>query len=253
VTAAPKIARVRHEVKRRQLTVARVERLGPTMVRVALCGAELEGFTSLGFDDHVKLFFPSGEPMPPMRDFTPRRYDAEAGELWIDFFHHESGPAASWAAQVAVGQTLSVGGPRGSSIISTEGIDSHLLIGDETALPAMGRRLEELPAGARALVVIETDAGAAAYPFENRSAAEYVWVPRSPLSGAPAGNLIATLRTLNFSPGRCFAWAALEMQAVRAIRRYLIEERQFDKHWVKAAAYWQRDAAGVHEVIRDEE
>ena len=54
-----------------------------------------------------------------------------------------------------------VGGPRGSSIISSEGIDSHLLIGDETALPAIGRRLEELPPGSRALVVIETADGAA--------------------------------------------------------------------------------------------
>jgi NADPH-dependent ferric siderophore reductase len=43
------------------------------------------------------------------------------------------------------------------------------------------------------------------------------------------------------------------MQAVRAVRRHLVDERQFDKHWVKAAAYWQRDAAGVHEVIRDED
>jgi NADPH-dependent ferric siderophore reductase len=261
MNSAPEIARVRHEVKRRELTVARVERLVPTMVRVALCGAALEGFTSLGFDDHVKLFFPAGVTAdevapgqaPPMRDFTPRRYDAEAGELWIDFFLHEAGPAASWAAQVAVGQTLTVGGPRGSAVISTEGIDSHLLIGDETALPAMGRRLEELPAGTRALVVIETDAGAAGYPFENRSAADYVWIPRSPLAGAPGGNLIAALQTLKFPPGRCFAWAALEMQAVRAVRRHLVDERQFDKHWVKAAAYWQRDAAGVHEVIRDEE
>jgi NADPH-dependent ferric siderophore reductase len=115
----------------------------------------------------------------------------------------------------------------------------------------MGRRLEQLPAGTRALAVIETDTGAAVYPFENKSAAEYVWVPRGPASGAPAETLIAKLRTLKFPPGRCFAWAALEMQAARAIRRYLVDERQFDKRWVKAAAYWQRDAVGVHEVIGD--
>jgi len=34
--------------------------------------------------------------------------------------------------------------------------DSYLLIGDETALPAIARRLEELPAGRTVLAVIES-------------------------------------------------------------------------------------------------
>ena len=90
----PRITRVRHELKRRALTVARVERVPLNMVRVVLNGEELEGFISLGFDDHIKVFFPTA-----MRDFTPRRLDADAGELWIDIFLHDGGPAASWAAQ----------------------------------------------------------------------------------------------------------------------------------------------------------
>jgi NADPH-dependent ferric siderophore reductase len=44
-------------------------------------------------------------------------------------------------------------------------------------------------------------------------------------------------------------WTALESQSARAVRRYLVEERHFDKHWVKAAGYWRRDAVGVHEVF----
>src|SRR5271170_6931068 len=150
MSGAPDVRRVRHETKRRNLTIARIESLGSSMLRVVARGEALEGFTSLGFDDHVKLFFPAGEtdqagthdesrgegtPAPTMRDFTPRRYDAHAGELWIDFFLHDAGPAATWAAQVAVGQMLTVGGPRGSSVISPTGIDFHLMIGDETALP----------------------------------------------------------------------------------------------------------------------
>src|SRR3984893_17635046 len=110
----PHVTRVRHDTKRRRLTVARVDRLAPKMVRVVLRGEDLLGFTSLGFDDHVKLFFSSDSdrlPEPAMRDFTLRRYDADAGELWIDFYLHEAGPAASWASQVAVGQELGVGAP----------------------------------------------------------------------------------------------------------------------------------------------
>src|SRR5450631_2784349 len=91
----PRLERVRHELKRRRLTVSRVERVAPTMVRVVLSGDELQGFTSLGFDDHVKLFFPSSMEgaEPAKRDFTPRRFDPLTGELWIDFFLHAAGPA----------------------------------------------------------------------------------------------------------------------------------------------------------------
>jgi NADPH-dependent ferric siderophore reductase len=253
MNGVPDIRRVRHETKRRQLTITRVEPLGSNMLRVVARGEALEGFTSLGFDDHVKLFFPFGEADHTMRDFTPRRYDARTGELWIDFFLHEAGPAASWAAQVAVGQTLTVGGPRGSSVISPEGIEFHLMIGDETALPAIGRRLEELPAGARVLAVIETEDGSAGYPLKKSATSEFVWISRSSAQGAPGQGLIDSLRTLNFPRERCFAWAALESQSARAIRRYLVNERGFDKHWVKAAGYWQHAAAGVHEVIQDED
>src|SRR5258708_25018777 len=78
VSDLPHVTRVRHDTKRRRLTVARVDRLAPKMVRVVLRGEDLPGFTSLGFDDHVKLFFSSGPggplPQPGMREFTPRPY-----------------------------------------------------------------------------------------------------------------------------------------------------------------------------------
>jgi NADPH-dependent ferric siderophore reductase len=149
------IRRVRHEVKRRRLTVDQISPVTPKMLRITLAGEELAGFTSLGFDDHVKLFFPTestSEPeptdRPPMRDYTPR-YDAGTGLLHIDFAIHDAGPATDWALRARVGDSLTIGGPRGSAIIPME-FDWHLFIGDETALPAIGRRLEELPAGSRA-------------------------------------------------------------------------------------------------------
>jgi NADPH-dependent ferric siderophore reductase len=255
VSNLPSIVRVRHEVKRRSVTVTRVEHLAPKMIRVVVGGEDLAQFTSLGFDDHVKLFFASSEAGPvenlPMRDFTPRRFDADALELWIDFYLHDAGPAASWAAQAAVGQPLTVGGPRGSFIISTDGIDSHVLIGDETALPAIGRRLEELPASARALVVLESDGGSTGYPLASRAALDVVSVARSGRTEGAGKELIEVLRTLEFPPGRCFTWVAAESQAARAIRRHLTDERGFDKHWIKAAGYWQRGAIGTHDTIQE--
>jgi NADPH-dependent ferric siderophore reductase len=248
---SPSITRVRHEAKRRNLTVTRLERLAPTMLRTVLGGMELAGFTSLGFDDHVKLFFPA-EAAPVMRDFTPRHYDAAAGELWIDFYLHETGPAATWAAQVAVGHTVVVGGPRGSALISLEGIDSHVLIGDETALPAIGRRLAELPPNTSALVLRESDGGAKSYPLQSRAPVKVVEVARDGQGAAPAQEIIETLRNLTLPAGRCFIWVATESQAARAIRRYLTDERGLDRHWIKAAGYWQRGTSGTHDRIHDD-
>lgn len=267
--SVPRIVRVRHELKVRRVSVAQVEQLAPRMVRVMVRGEDLRGFTSLGFDDHVKLFLPAddgqlhlpllgpsgptrveGGAAPIARDFTPRRFNAEMGELIIDFFLHDHGPASMWAAQAAAGQVVGVGGPRGSSIIPVEGIDSHLLIGDETALPAIGRRLEELPANTHAVVVAEVDSGFE-LPLSSPASLQIVWVPRNHSTHAAGEQLIEALRALQIPHERCFAWAATETQAVRAIRRYLTQERGFDKQWVKAAGYWQRGAVGSHVVIED--
>src|SRR5262249_1233179 len=150
--------RVRHEPRRRELRVKGIEKIAAHMIRVTL-GGDLEGFTSLGFDDHIKVFFPDpsapadGEPQFVGRDYTPRRYDLTTRRLDVEFAIHEAGPATRWAERAERGQSLRIGGPRGSFIISPTAFDWHLLIGDETALPAIARRLAELPTGARAVVL----------------------------------------------------------------------------------------------------
>lgn len=252
MNAAPNVLRVRHELKRRKLTVARVESMTPKMKRIVLRGDELRGFTSPGFDDHIKLFFP-GDLEPAMRDFTPRHFDEGAGELWIDFYLHDAGPATNWASQAAAGQTLEIGGPKGSAIIDVDGIESHVFIGDETAVPAIGRRLEELPRASRALAIIETDADQLWPVFKSSATLETRWIPRMKYYVAPGEELIAALRTVQFSPDRCFVWIAAESHAARAVRRYLCDERGIDKHWIKAAGYWRRNAPGQHERIGDDE
>ncbi|CAN5843461.1 hypothetical protein BH11PSE13_BH11PSE13_16740 [soil metagenome] len=89
-----------------------VQRVTPHLIRVTIGGEPLAGFTSPGFDDHAKLFFPdasTGEltlpragpdgPIwpegrkPTMRDYTPGRFDAAAGTLEFDLALHDAGPA----------------------------------------------------------------------------------------------------------------------------------------------------------------
>ena len=265
----PAARRVRHDTRLRSLTVQHIQHLTPKMLRIALGGAELAGFTSLGFDDHVKVFFPpegeplvlpkmgpdgpvfpEGAPKPALRDYTPRKYDATGGVLYLDFVIHEAGPATTWAANARPGAPLGVGGPRGSFIIPTQ-FDWHLLVGDETALAAIGRRLEELPADTRAIVVAEIDGPDEEQTFTSAAPTEVIWVYRN---GKPAGDatlLQERLRSVSFPRGEYFAWVAGETQVARALRQYLLTERSANKQWLKAAGYWRRGAAGAHERIED--
>lgn len=79
------------------------------------------GFNSPGFDDHIKVFFPSADGAalalptindegiqwqdglrPVARDYTPLAFDG-LSSLTLDFYSHESGVASNWAAQAQVG------------------------------------------------------------------------------------------------------------------------------------------------------
>ena len=246
------IHRVMHEIKRRKLEVLRVVDLTPRMRRITLGGPELAGFISLGSDDHVKLFFPQtveeqaalenlqlsaglkGNVMPPMRDYTPRRYDLNTFELDIDFVLHGDGPAASWAAQAQPGQYLHIGGPRGSMVVP-DIFDSYLLVGDETALPAIARRLEELPANRRALVVIEVENVLEEQLLNSAASVDVIWVHRD----VPGEDLLSTVEGLKIPAGELYAWVATESALSRKVRRVLLDTHGLNEEFVKAVGYWR--------------
>ena len=251
---AQSIHRVMHEIKRRRLEVLRVVDLTPRMRRITLGGPELAGFVSLGTDDHVKLLFPQNAeqaaaletlvlgagkdngPLPEMRDYTPRRYDLNTLELDIDFVLHGDGPASTWAEQAKPGQFLHIGGPRGSMIVP-DMFDSYLLIGDETALPAIARRLEGLAANRRALVIAEVENGAEQQLLESAAQIDVIWVLRE----GGKDNLLTTVKQLQVPSGHLYAWVATESKVSRQIRRVLLEEHGLNEQFVKAVGYWRLD------------
>ena len=243
------IHRVSHEIKRRKLEVLRVTDVTPKMRRVTLHGPDLMGFISLGTDDHVKLIFattpeeqaalenftagsPNDGPKPVMRDYTPRRYDPVSGELDIDFVLHGEGPAASWAEQVEPGQFLHIAGPRGSMIVP-DIFDSYLLIGDETALPAIARRLEGLAANRSALVVVEVADQGEQQVFHSQAQVDVIWIVRG------EQNLMDVTRRLEMPEGKLYAWVATESGLSRKLRRVLLDEFGLEEEFVKAAGYWR--------------
>ncbi|VVO30797.1 NADPH-dependent ferric-chelate reductase [Pseudomonas fluorescens] len=249
----PVIHRVTHEIKRRRLDVLRVVDITPRMRRITLGGPELAGFVSLGSDDHIKLMFPQNAaeqaalqsptfsikgdgPQPAMRDYTPRRFDLSLGELDIDFVLHGDGPASTWAEQAQVGQHLYIGGPRGSMIVP-DIFDSYLLIGDETALPAIARRREELPAGRKVLAVIEIADAAEQQALHSAAELEVIWVLRGQV------DLLDTVRTLTLPSGALYTFVAMETKLSRQVRRVLLDTHKVDEAFLKAVGYWRAEGS----------
>ncbi|MBI5268918.1 MAG: siderophore-interacting protein [Burkholderiales bacterium] len=227
-----RVQRVRHELKFRDLVVRRVERPSPHLVAVVLGGEGLADFTSPSFDDHVKVFIPTLEGEPARRDYTPRRFDPVAGELTREVGLHGDGPAAAWAAQAARGQPLRVAGPRGSFLIPTD-YAWHLLVGDETALPAISRRLEELPADAVVQVWLQV-----ADPADRRLPAS-ACRPQVQWLDDGAG-VLSLARGWRLPAGEGYVWAAGEGAVMAELRRILVDDKGHDKRAIRAAAYWKQ-------------
>ena len=263
LTITRRVTRVRHPLEVRLCTVQRVVRVTPGVARITLAAPALARFVSASFDDHVKLMLPpadgsalvlpvpgpEGPALPPgavrplMRDFTPRAFDAAQGTLDIEFALHGHGPAAAWAAQAQPGQQVGVGGPRGSLVIPTD-FDWHLLVGDEAALPAIARRLEELPAGARAIAVVQTSDAADRRALRSAAQLEMRWLQ----AGDPAV-LATAVAALELPSGEGYAWAAGEAAEVAAVRRVLVQQFGLAKEQVRAAAYWKRGSSAHHENL----
>ena len=250
------IERIRHPIQARHLQVVRRIQVSPGFVRLTLAGPELAGFASAGFDDYLKLILPQAVqerpslpivqdgrpvfsgPRPVLRDYTPARFDAAAGELDIEVALHEAGPASDWAAAAFVGRWVGIAGPRGSLVIPT-GFDWHWLIGDETALPAISRRLAELPAHTRATVRIQVQNPADRRALPSAAQLDLQWVPALP----------AAVEELALPAGAGYIWAAGEHADMAAVRRAVLAKPGVDARRMRIAAYWKRGVADHHEDL----
>jgi NADPH-dependent ferric siderophore reductase len=239
-TPSRRVQRVRYELSRRDVEVVRRHDLSPGFTSLTFGGESLADFESGSFDDHVKFMFDADGPEPVRRDYTPRHFDRAACQLTIEFALHGHGPAAEWARTAAVGKRARIGGPRGSMIIPTD-YDWHLLAGDASALPAIRRRLEELPAGSRTFVILQLQADDC-LPFTTQAALVLHRVD-------DAAAMTGLIRSLALPAGEGFAWAAGEASEMADLRKVLANERGVAKESMRVAAYWKRGATAHHENL----
>ncbi len=252
--------RVKNELKFREIIVKRCEDLFGCFKRIIFTGEELGGFVSRGFDDHIKVFFPSapGKSVTPPRiteegivwpegarpigrDYTPLSFNAEKNELTLDFYLHDGGVASEWAAKAKPGDMLAMGGPRGSLLIPTD-YARQLYLCDETGLPAIKRRCGELnaagTAGNAVILASARDARCREYLADHNDM-HIQWV----IAGAPGRRpdndaVLASVKALPLSGKDCFIWATGEGGLVKAIGDFFTVQCGVEPDFVRAVAYW---------------
>ncbi|MDN5857974.1 MAG: siderophore-interacting protein [Pseudonocardia sp.] len=238
------------------LEVRRTERLTPHMIRVVAGGGDIAGFPDTPHTDrYVKILFPRPgvaypepfametaqelprEQRPAIRTLTVRSFDPDAGELVIDVVHHGAeGLAGPWAAAARPGDPLWLMGP-GGDYEPDPGADWHLLVGDESALPAIGAALERIPAGGPALAVVEVGGPEDELSLRCAGALDLRWCHRA---GARPDQLVEVVAAAEFPPGRVHAFVHGEAGSVRAVRRHLLAERGIPRSDLSVSGYWRR-------------
>ena len=237
----------------------RTEPLTPQMVRVVFTGEDLTALPELDCTDHyVKILFPpagatyrwpfdpdelkSREPAdqwPVTRTYTIRSYDRQTNELTIDFVvHGDEGLAGPWAAQASPGDQIGFFGPGGGYQPDPD-VDSHLLIGDEAALPAIAATLERLPKDSHVEVYLEVAGGEDQQPLPMTNDTTVHWVHRNGTGLGYGQALSVAVRSHQLPPGRLQAFVHGNADMVRDLRRYLFVEHRLDRRSVSISGYWR--------------
>jgi len=293
-------------------TVKRAERLSPHFARITFGSDDFEHFGTAGQDQRIKIFFPLAdgtltdfgqhddeqllgdwydrwrelplERRNPFRTYTVRRVAPEAREVTVDFVvHHDAGPAGTWASQARGGEQVVICGPDERSPHSRAGIDyrpanAHrlLLIGDETAVPAIGGILERMPQDRIADVFLEVPSADDVAVFElPHGGVQVRWIVRESeethgealiqaVTAWAEGNPELLARAASPRPqeiadvdidrellwdspeamdGEFYAWIAGEAATIKALRRMLVSGHGVDRRRVAFMGYWRRGVA----------
>lgn len=252
--------RVKNDLVFRHITVKQSESLSGCFKRIILSGDALKGFTSGGFDDHIKLFFPAnpgdvitppavteegivwGEGARPLnREYTPLHFDAQSNELTLDFYIHDGGVASEWAAGAKPGDKLIIGGPRGSLIIPA-GYKWQLYICDETGLPAVKRRLRELKqAGSDANITVLAkvkDVSCVSY-LDEENDVSIDWIISDTHGGYQEEDaVVKKVKSLLLPESDYYIWATGEGKFAKGLNDYFVETCGLDPNFVRCVAYW---------------
>jgi NADPH-dependent ferric siderophore reductase len=232
--------------------VASTEVLTPSLVRVVLEDGDLAELVmpdatdayinaafrpaSAAYDEvfdpqALRDTHPDDEP-PARRRYTVRDWDPATHRLTLDFVvHGDSGVAGPWAAAARPGDVLVFTGPSGGYRPDPDA-DWHLMVGDESALPAIAAICEALGGREPAIAVIEVQDETDELPVP----ADVRWVHRGDAPAGGADLLAAALDGLTAPPG-AHGYLMGETRAMVTLRA-MLEARGIEHDAIFVKGYW---------------
>jgi NADPH-dependent ferric siderophore reductase len=294
-----------------ELEAVQVERLSPSFVRVEFASPALAEFGVDGplYDQRIKLIFPGAQGLPSfagsseeesamaawferpeeergyMRTYSVRDVLGEGADtrLVVDFVIHApgepSGPGGDWGAHAKVGDRVVAMAPRKGEVFGgiefdPAGARQLLLVGDETALPAIARILEDLPADARGAVFVEVPVTEDIQDLRRLPGITVTWLPRNgrargseihgavlemlgadvaepvvdevdpdlwetPTYSSSGEEVDVPVTTVGHDYDGLYAWIAGEAKIVTGLRRALVKDLGIDRHQVCFMGYWR--------------
>lgn len=228
-------------MRRYEVRVVAARRVTPLMIRIRLTGIDLHAWSSTGRpDEYCQVFIPHGEGDPAARLYTVRRHDPSMPDIDIDVVDHHGGFAAGWACRVRPGDRLTIGPAAAGDGPGADRTRLHL-IGDATALPAIGRAVEGSPTDVRVRVTGVVAGRAEQQTWRTAADAIVTWLPVPDLRDVPVA-LIDAVRALPDLGPTDYVWMAGEASAARAVRRHLRHDRGLTGSSFLAMGYWRLDA-----------
>ncbi|WP_040164937.1 siderophore-interacting protein [Microbacterium gorillae] len=255
--------------------VVRTERLSANFVRVTLGG--LESLEVRGDDHWCRLFFTrEGQDVlalpthtteigwylqylatpktrrPWVRAYTVRDARPEVGEVDIDFVIHadrdgNTGPAARFALEAQPGDRVGFL-DQGAAYTPDHPHDWTLLVGDETALPAIAGICRSLPAQTRGVAIIEIPTAGDRQDFPAPSGMEITWVARdesADAAGRPGELALRALTAATLPDGDVHAHTIGESALATGARRHLVNDRGVPKRHADFSGYWRQGRAAT--------
>jgi NADPH-dependent ferric siderophore reductase len=229
---------------RMRLEVVSNDQLTPHMQRLVLTAPELATFSYQPGQDVMLMVAVDGN-RPLRRRYTIRDLDPAGQRLTMDIVRHGDGPGESWVRAARPGDTIEGIGPRGKIFPATDA-DWHLFAADESALAAVFAMVGSLPAGARAIVLLEVPEPADEQPLEAKADVTLRWLHRSGGGAdgtiAPAGDperLAAAVTGIRLPDGHGHAYLFGEAKVVLALRE-MLANRGLAPEQVSPKAYWGR-------------
>ncbi|GAA4179296.1 siderophore-interacting protein [Streptosporangium oxazolinicum] len=259
------------------LTVRDTERISPHFVAVTLGGDDFHHLERTGYDQSGRLFFgdpgqdevvlPSSErwmlqrtlqsarQRPRVRSYSIRRFRPEASAFDIEISIHGPHDPAAASGTTAPGSVWALAAEPGDEVAFLDEGHSYrpvpqaawqLLVGDESALPAILAILESSADALPAVVFLEVPGSEDIRSEVTAPTGTKIhWLPRDDSSVRPGTLALRAVKDARLPPGPFYAWAAGESSLAGGVRRHLVGERHVSRSDITFHGYWRYGRASL--------